>query len=157
MKLEGAWNGSINYYTRAQVDTSIEQNYTKLYNAIVAANISSNLYTDLQLTNYKTSTEIDGLLLDVNNSIPDITGLQTKADTATNISTILTQIRDMDKDQNDTIDTKQDTGDYYTGEQVNGTIAILDSDTLYTADEGNLTLIGTVFHLLEIDLAEMDN
>ena len=34
---------------------------------------------------------------------------------------------------------------------------LVDIDTTYTADEGNLTLVGTVFHLLQINLAELDN
>ena len=32
-----------------------------------------------------------------------------------------------------------------------------DDDTTYTADETNLTLDGTVFRLLQVDLAELDN
>ena len=37
------------------------------------------------------------------------------------------------------------------------TLPELNQSTIYTADEGNLTLVGTVFHLLKIDLAELDN
>lgn len=32
-----------------------------------------------------------------------------------------------------------------------------DTDTTYTADEGNITLVGTVFHLLRLNLAQFDN
>ena len=56
---------------------------------------------------------------------------------------------------NDSSNAYADTRDKYFNDSLGE--HTVDTDTTYTADEGNLTLIGTVFHLLKVNLAELDN